>query len=70
MSSSESMNWGHQIVLHRRFWQWQTGMLMFVLGNVANFVARGQAKATPETMVVNKSVQVPRYAHCPSLYRC
>ena len=25
----------------RRFWQWQTGMLMFVVGNIANFVARG-----------------------------
>ena len=25
----------------RRFWQWQIGMLMFVIGNIANFVARG-----------------------------
>ena len=25
----------------RRFWQWQTGMSMFVIGNVATFVARG-----------------------------
>ena len=53
------MTWGHQVVLRRRFWQWQTGMLMFVLGNIANFVARGQATATSETMLVNKSVQVP-----------
>ena len=25
----------------RRFWQWQIGMLLFVLGNIANFTARG-----------------------------
>ena len=61
----QSMNWSHQVVLRRRFWQWQTGMLMFVVGNVANFAARGQAKAASETMVVNRSVQVPAVHNAP-----
>ncbi|DBA76848.1 TPA: hypothetical protein ACH3X2_008863 [Trebouxia sp. C0005] len=37
------MNWDHHVVLRRRFWQWQAGMLMFVVGNIANFVARAFA---------------------------
>ncbi len=65
MSTSETMNWDHQVVLRRRFWQWQTGMLMFVVGNIANFVARGQAKATSETMLVNTSVQVHSVHNAP-----
>ena len=65
MSTSESMNWDHHVVLRRRFWQWQAGMLMFVVGNIANFVARGQAKAFSATMVVNKSVQVPAVHNAP-----
>lgn len=35
----------------RRFWQWQTGMLMFVVGNIANFVARGQLPLLYATQV-------------------
>ena len=69
MSTSENMISDHQVVLRRCFWQWQTGMLMFVVGNIANFVARGQAEATSETMRVNKSVQVPAVHNVP-LCRC
>ena len=59
------MHCNQQVVLRRRFWQWQTGMLMFVVGNIANFVARGQAEATSETILVNESVQVPAVHNAP-----
>ena len=65
MSTSGTMHCDQQVVLRRRFWQWQTGMLMFVVGNIANFVARGQAEATSETILVNESVQVPAVHNAP-----
>ncbi|KAL0017710.1 hypothetical protein WJX77_007374, partial [Trebouxia sp. C0004] len=38
----ESLDLDNDVAIWR-FWQWQTGMLMFVVGNIANFVARAFA---------------------------
>ncbi|KAL0026359.1 hypothetical protein WJX79_002848 [Trebouxia sp. C0005] len=38
----ESLDLDNSVAIWR-FWQWQAGMLMFVVGNIANFVARAFA---------------------------
>ena len=42
----------------RRFWQWQMGMYMFIVGNLATFVARGQSKPHFWKTMLNAHIQL------------